>query len=207
MADLGIVDAFVERPIPSAITQFFGGIPRTFPQLRPRNQWCFKVIYKIWVAGYSVDSLVKIFDNFTPELQSVVLRALTELQARSDRKIKQLSSTTDLHRLDDPNALSYEDDIATSLEEARMWENECECGFMQVVLDPETQERRCVHLNARMGELLGFHREEMLARLANYEVEVPRPELDSLRVLLDDFSHVFDDDHDRPVERYYRIYR
>ncbi len=71
-----------------------------------------------------------------------------------------------------------------------MWEREQEYGFMQVSFDPETQERRSLFVNTRFAELCGFHREEMLARFGNYDVEVPRPELDSLRILLDDFNHL-----------------
>ena len=84
---------------------------------------------------------------------------------------------------------------------AEMWEAQREYGFWQFVLDPVTQERRSLFINSRFAEQCGFHKEEMLARLANYEAEVPRPEIDTLRIFLDDFNHLLDDSLDAPIER------
>jgi hypothetical protein len=179
-----------ERPL-SSINHIIFRTQRSFPSIKLKNQWAFKIIYKIWAAGYQVQSLVTIFDSFSPRLAATARHALVELQERSNRKVFQL--TQGLASIGAAARICGEEcptEHSRLLAEAEMWEREQEYGFMQVSFDPETQERRSLFVNTRFAELSGFHREEMLARFGNYDVEVPRPELDSLRILLDDFNHL-----------------
>jgi hypothetical protein len=173
---------------------------RPFPILKPKHQWACKTIYKIWAAGYQVHGLVKIFDSLSPKLANASARVLQTLQENSNSKTDQMSQTMKM--------IGMSGDISGNTEsldrlthEAEMWESQTEYGFWQFVLDPTTQERRGVFINSRFAEQCGFHKEEMLARLANYEAEVPRPELDTLRFFLDDFNHLLDDSSQAPIER------
>ena len=181
----------VERPIASN-NQLNLNFQQSFPKIQLKSEWAFKIIFKIWAAGYQVQSLVNIFDSFSPSLEAVTIRALRELQERSNRKMIQLAQGLASVGAVGKGALVDECAAENSrmLAEAEMWEREQEYGFLQILFDPNTQERRSLFVNTRFAELWGFHREEMLARFANFDVEVPRPELDSLRIFLDDFNHM-----------------
>jgi hypothetical protein len=139
-------------------------------------------------------------DSLSPKLAYASAQALEMLQESSIAKFNQLSHAIKLIGMGgnfDGNSETL-DRLAC---DAEMWEAQPEYGFWQFVLDPTTQERRGVFINSRFAEQCGFHKEEMLARLANYEAEVPRPELDTLRVFLDDFNHLLDDSSHAPIER------
>jgi hypothetical protein len=191
----------IERPLPwGAHNSILFHTSRPFPIIKPKHQWACKTIYKIWAAGYQVHGLVKILDSLSPKLACASARALEMLQGSSNVKLNQLSHNMRIIGMSgnfDGNTESLE----RLAQEAEMWEAQTEYGFWQFVLDPATQERRGVFINSRFAEQCGFHKEEMLARLANYEAEVPRPDLDTLRVFLDDFNHLLDDSSHAPIER------
>jgi hypothetical protein len=182
---------FIERPMASRSHILFSS-HQSFPKIELKSKWAFKIIYKIWAAGYQVQSLVNIFDSFSPSLAAVVSRSLSDLQERSNQKMLQLAQGSS--SVGSFGKTGVIDECAAEstrmLAEAEMWEREEDYGFLQIVFDPNTQERRSLFMNTRFAALWGLHREEMLARFANFDVEIPRPELDSLRIFLDDFNHM-----------------
>jgi hypothetical protein len=198
-------DMLVERPL-SWTTHFihFQG-QRPFPVIKPKLQWARKTIFKIWAAGYEVHGLERILDSLPPKLAFSAANALEMLQTKSNQHTYSLASVTRSIGIDG----TVSDDDSTCMErlaqDAEMWEAQTEYGFWQFTLDPVTQERRSLFINSRFAEQCGFHKEEMLARLANYEAEVPRPDIDTLRVFLDNFNHLLDDSRDAPIERWVEL--
>ena len=188
-------EELVERPLTWATHFIYFQNQKSFPAIKPKHLWACKTIYKIWAAGYQVDGLVKILDSLSPRLAFASARALEILQRKSNQRVNRLAAISN----EDPNSNS--DSLERRFLDAEMWESQKEYGFWQFILDPVTQERRCVFINSRFAEQCGFHKEEMLARLANYEAEVPRPEMDTLRFFLDDFNHLLDDSSEAPIER------
>ena len=57
--------------------------------------------------------------------------------------------------------------------EARLWEDDPECAFICTHFDPAHGDRRMLVCNRRHADLLGMHKEELLARFARREMYVP----------------------------------
>ena len=74
------------------------------------------------------------------------------------------------------------------LADAEKWENDEVNGFLQVSYDPDTNQRTNIAMNPRYAHLYGYHKEEMLARFANHDLEVQRTDIDWLALWLDNFQ-------------------
>jgi hypothetical protein len=88
-------------------------------------------------------------------------------------------------------------------EEAALWDEDGEHGFVRVDYDPATQTRVRVVANSRAAALAGAAggREELLARYARREVALPMPPLDAVCLFLDSLRRA----HDDGAVRYYRV--
>lgn len=53
-----------------------------------------------------------------------------------------------------------------------------------MAFDPSTQNRKDVFINARMADIYGMHKEELLSRLAGHDLPLPLPDMDFVRVFL-----------------------
>ena len=85
-------------------------------------------------------------------------------------------SLTALERLLNARARSYQ--IAAMDSRAlRSWQQSARCGFQSITLDPCTNRWATCAVNEWLSEFAGVHREEMLARMANQEMQLPSTEL------------------------------
>jgi hypothetical protein len=80
--------------------------------------------------------------------------------------------------------------LASLVSDAELMEGERECAFISVAYDEATNERQVVASNERMAEMAGIRREELLARFADHEVELPFLEADWLAYFLLDLEFV-----------------
>ena len=56
------------------------------------------------------------------------------------------------------------------MREAELWEGDEECALWGTLFDPGTGERRRMVCNPRLSDVLGLHREELLARSVHASV-------------------------------------
>ena len=73
--------------------------------------------------------------------------------------------------------------------EARLWEDDPECAFICTHFDPAQGDRRMLVCNQRQADLLGMHKEEVLARFARREVYVPFVPADWLANFVHDLDY------------------
>ena len=65
-----------------------------------------------------------------------------------------------------------------------LWEIDSFTGYQVLSLNPESGQRRDMVVNSALSDMLGMHREELLARLANHDLPPPYLDVDSLLVFL-----------------------
>ena len=87
------------------------------------------------------------------------------------------------------------------LAEARLWEDDPECGFMCTLFDSARGNRRMFACNRRAAEMVGMHKEELLARYARRDVDVPFVQADWLA----NFVHDLDYADEARNERFLRM--
>ena len=75
------------------------------------------------------------------------------------------------------------------LAEARLWEDDPECGFMCTLFDSARGNRRMFACNRRAAEMVGMHKEELLARFARREMYVPFVPADWLANFVHDLDY------------------
>ncbi len=80
--------------------------------------------------------------------------------------------------------------IAAELE---MWQLQNEIGFLQLTYDPSTGERIHVVINDLHAQMLGMHRDELLARFAAHDEPLRVPAQDLLLLIADDALRGFAD--------------
>jgi hypothetical protein len=64
------------------------------------------------------------------------------------------------------------------------WNSNASYGILSMSFDPETQDRKHVVINSCLSRMTGMHKEELLARLASHDLDLPLTQLDTLRVML-----------------------
>ena len=156
--------------------------------------WNFSHLREIWLFGYRSTEVSNFLDSIPikmwPSLMNVLgllekkyvtSRVRTELKAINIRP-KELSS--------------FQSEI-----ENEMWEEQKECGYLQLTFDTESGDRSDIAVNDFQAYLWNMTKQELFCRLANFNMPFFVPETDFLQLIVDDILHEF---HDR--ERYYRIY-
>jgi hypothetical protein len=128
-----------------------------------------------------------------PPLKALMRRAIVALQAMESLRAHRLG-----HRPDPPAAAlriraagsagGFEADPESQrqaseeavVRDAELWEGDGEVAFITAMYDPPAGGRRVMACNRATAELLGMHREELLARFAARELDVPCLDVDWL---------------------------
>ena len=127
--------------------------------------------------GFRMDAVVAMIDPAPETLRSLLKRALLAVRGMSALRCSRLAGSA----LGVSDALPrLEAAEGGASREAELWEGEREWSFVTVAYDEATGERQLVACNERAAELAGAHREELLARFASREMEVPFVEGDWL---------------------------
>ena len=85
--------------------------------------------------------------------------------------------------------------------ELDMWQQQNDCGFLQLTYDPCTGERIHVALNDLQAHLLGMHRDELVLRFADHDEPLCVPPQDLLFLITSDALGGFADGN-----RHYRTF-
>jgi hypothetical protein len=146
------------------------------PQLQLWSSW----------NGYHAESMANMFNAMPPLLCSAVGEALRTIETVNQ------SSTPDLlcNKLTASQGIANNDAYAIEVtnrllnETEELWEINSEWGYQIITLDPERQVRRDHRINTQFANMFGMHREEVLARLANYDLPIYFMELDALSMFV-----------------------
>jgi hypothetical protein len=151
--------------------------------------------------GFRKDVVVSIFGPTPPQLKELLRRAVRSVNALCSMRTKHLAApgcggcgggTVDRQAegLDSSADSRRATALASLVSDAELMEGERECAFISVAYDEATNERLVVGSNERMAEIAGMRREELLARFADHEVELPFLEADWLAYFLLDLEFV-----------------
>jgi hypothetical protein len=155
---------------------------------------------KYTVSGYSSDIFVNLFDALPLPLSTMVGALFS------------LPTTQDSSRFSTPSSvppqtrIALENASAHFASDAALWDSEKLYGFFEVWFDPLTAQRQQLFMNSRFAQIYGFHKEELMARFANYDADLQRTEIDVLLLTLDGIQNILDDSKSATVERYYRMF-
>mmetsp|Transcript_6606 Transcript_6606/g.15110 ORF Transcript_6606/g.15110 Transcript_6606/m.15110 type:complete len:534 (-) Transcript_6606:147-1748(-) len=129
------------------------------------------------------------FDYFTADDVPFLLRTFWENQGVSFSGIRNIysvlplrlketlsKSLTALERLlnvraKNPFGMAMQSRVLKS------WQQSARCGYQAITLDPSTNRWATCAVNEWLSEFAGVHREEMLARMANQDMQLPSTEL------------------------------
>jgi hypothetical protein len=169
-----------------------------------------------------MDAVVAMFEPAPPQLKALIKRAGQAVQAMSAIRT-QLLAVADVGAVaaaggggsggggggaggsgggHEPEAAARREVRRETLaREGELWEGEQEWSFFSMAFDAASGERRQIVSNERTAELLGMRREEMLARYACREMDVPLLEADWLA----NFLHELELAEETRVETFVRI--
>ena len=164
-----------------------------------KHDWSRRVIMKYSIAGYSSQIFLNIF-NSLPEPLSSMMATLFKAQQ------KEISGFSSFGRVANQSRIALDNASAHFAADTSMWDSEQIYGFFEVWFDPTTATRQRVFMNTRFAQIHGFHKEELFARVANYDADLQRTEIDSLLLILDGLQNILDDSEHTAVERYYRLF-
>lgn len=147
--------------------------------------------------GFRANGILEVFNALPAATREVVESALLALQARglaleSARGIQQPGAAT-CARWPPPVR-------AAAAAAAGGVDEDGGVGCLRVGFDPRTQRRECVAAGPRAAAMLGMHEQELSARLAAFELELPFVGLDCFPNYYYELLHAFD----RTCSRYIR---
>jgi PAS domain-containing protein len=150
------------------------------------HQWAYVPARRYWTFGYQTKALARIFNAIPPRLSRSIEKMMEVLQqkynaARGGDEAPPPSSPLSMAPYSDGGHPPPSAPVGIAAREEEMWQEEIDCGFIRLRVDPRTQHRRHVSANARAAALAGMHREELLARFAHHDVPLPFSDLDFLR--------------------------
>jgi hypothetical protein len=143
-------------------------------------------IRRYWTVGYQAQPIISLFHSLPRRLRAAITEAIDAVQRSTEHTV-----------IEAPGANNQPDSTAAAEE----WNADAVHGFVCTNFDPTSQARVRVTANARAAELLGMHREELLARYTRRDVPLALPPLDALRA----FIHGLLRTRDADATRYYRI--
>ena len=176
---------FVQRPFGYAAIIVKDRVTDSSPIMKLKHNWSSHTIERIWNFGYQSSRLEQLFNSIPPELSALMKRGLQSVQI-----IRRLQpSAKDRQRQTTAESCMRSSDEQEFLHlDADRWEHDDVHGFLQISYDPATNRRTNVVLNSRYAHLHGYHKEEMLARFGNHDLEVQLPDIDWLAYWLDHFQ-------------------
>ena len=142
------------------------------------NDWSYPCVERLWSFGYQSSQLERLFNSIPDELNSYLERGYLAL--KTVFRMRSLLQS----QIDQP---AYRREDLTP-DDLKRWEDDVENGFLQITYDPDTNKRTHVVMNARFAHLHGYHKEEMLARVANHDLEAQQSDIDWLTLWLDSFQ-------------------
>jgi hypothetical protein len=156
--------------------------------------WKFQPLRRLWTFGYQASTISSIFDALPSHFLHQIESALAAFEAipKSRGFIN-----TNLNTVDhDENC---NDNIVENNSTCKAWE-------LVMNFDPDTQVRRGCCSSICVAQLLGMHREELLARLAQHDLPLPFIETDGLRLFMHSLCQIFAaPSPGRKLDRYVRI--
>jgi hypothetical protein len=151
--------------------------------------------------GFRKDVAVSIFGPAPPQLKELLRRTVRSVNALCGMRSRPIALpgssssrsssngvTTDRWGLESPADTRRATALASLVSDAELMEGEREWAYISVAFDEVTNERLVVGSNERMAEMAGMRREELLARFADHDLELPLLEADWLACFLLDLE-------------------
>jgi hypothetical protein len=161
--------------------------------------WSYRVALIYWHSGINYDILANIFNSIPDELSELMGLVSAAIVNRIDQTTSLSSPATEPRR-------ALETASAHLANETAMCDSEQVYGFLEFGIDPFTKKRTSLCMNSRWAHIYGFHKEELCARFANNEGDLPRTQIDALLLILDGLSSFLDDSNAGAAERCYRMH-
>ena len=151
-----------------------------------RMGWSYAILLRTWEFGFNADALINIFASVPQDLADVLKTGFASLDIIQNKKCA-------ADRVQSSNLAAggggggggaedflpragggscYFDDM-----EDRLWDRRRDCGYLRLDFEPRSQRRRHAFLNTHFSNLIGLHKEETLARIANREMPLPMTEV------------------------------
>jgi len=183
----------VERPIAYKGTLSFAHDNRFLKQecflvdVMKTHGWAHAVLKRCWEFGTCQKSLLEIFVNLPPELESVIKRGLTALDVLVKERTAAMAKKMgkDILQRSNTSKQRKEGEIIEDLEN-KIWESSEHAGVMRLKWNPASDKRDDVFVTDTLAKMNYMHKEEMLARLANRETPLHMTQFDWLCYCLDD---------------------
>jgi hypothetical protein len=151
--------------------------------------------------GFRKDAAVSIFGPTPPQFKELLRRVVRSVNALCGMRTQHLAAagccgceggTVDRQAegLDSSADSRRATALASLVSDAELMESEREWAYISVAYDEVMNERQVVGSNERMAEIAGMRREELLARFADHEMELPFLEADWLAYFLLDLEFV-----------------
>jgi hypothetical protein len=174
--------AVVERPLPfrgGGVTQISFSSECPLTAVMERMGWSHAILLRTWEFGFNADALINIFASVPQDLADVLKTGFASLDIIQNKKCAadRVQSANLAGGGEDflPRAgggSCYFDDM-----EDRLWDRRRDCGYLRLDFEPRSQRRRHAFLNTHFSNLIGLHKEETLARIANREMPLPMTEV------------------------------
>jgi hypothetical protein len=191
-AQMSIVDS---NDSPSLEVESISGMPE---KLISNADWALSLpLRRFWSFGCRAKDLVAMFNAVPPALRALLCRAAAAAQRLEHLRQHPLQHVAAIVAAQAVAAPPVPDSVFASVERAsfcdsaaegadvnvRLWENEGQLGFLTLRYDGATQRRQSVWTNAVFAAMYGKHREELSARFAANDIELPLTELDYMTLL------------------------
>jgi hypothetical protein len=174
--------------------------PLTFPTLKlpfdrdsplanffTSNGWNSASICRVpHSTGYQAESAMNQIASVPADIRSTIGQVLLTIQevnrnSNPDLLRAKLGVWMSVTSMSD---IEHESTSRLLEDDEMLWEIDPGTGYQVISVSYETQLRRKVVINGGLARMFGMHKEEMVNRLANYDLYLPYIEIDSLMVFL-----------------------
>jgi hypothetical protein len=146
-----------------------------------RKDWSFLPIRRFWTIGYNQTALSRWFDMIPADIGFLLKRLVARVEDEMLSRIMHLKVIESLR-----TRASTDLDDARLITERGFWDCDETCPHIAIRYDSVTQQRTDIHVNKKLANLVGFHIEEYLSRLAAYDMGIPVPLEDFLYIVIDE---------------------
>ena len=175
-------EVLVERPI--SYQSFSISFDKPNPMRNffiERGLSCPQILYWVSWSGYNGETIANLINSIPPVLFSAMNDAVKAVNFTSHPN----GSQQYLHGYS--SDFAPQNDVAERLERYLQigadFDMDSEQGYQIITLDPDRGVRRNHVVSTQLATMFGMHREEMLSRIANFDLPLLHLEVDAIAVL------------------------